>query len=121
MGSNRFQFTVRGSSLCHPSPCHVNAACATDSALPSGFTCTCNPPYIGDGFACQGNICECIFHVNVVCLAVIFRFEHSEYSITEEIGDRDLALQICLIVEDSPLFFDVGLTADESDGKNISH
>ncbi len=52
---------------------------------------------------------------------MIFRFEHSEYSITEGIGDRDLALQICLIVEDSPFFFDVGLTADESNGKNISH
>ncbi len=45
----------------------------------------------------------------------MFRFEHSEYSITEGIGD---ALQICVIVEDSPLVFVVGLTAEESDGKN---
>ncbi|XP_064398055.1 uncharacterized protein LOC135344730 isoform X3 [Halichondria panicea] len=92
-----------GSNLCHPSPCDVNAVCATVSALPSGFTCMCNPPYIGDGFSCQ----------------VIVSFEHSEYSTTEGIGDRDLALQICLVVEDSPLVFDVVLVTEESDDFDI--
>ncbi len=47
---------------------------------------------------------------------MIVSFEHSEYSTTEGIGDRDLALQICLVVEDSPLVFDVVLVTEESDG-----
>lgn len=46
---------------------------------------------------------------------VIVRFEETGYSSLEGIGDFDLALQICLIVEDSPNTFDVELVTEDSD------
>ncbi len=69
---------------------------------------------------------ELLSHCNAACIiitinfvlkvffAVIVRFEQSGYSSSEGISDEDLALQICLIVQDSPSTFDVELFVDGS-------
>ena len=38
---------------CNSEPCDTNAVCARDSPLNTNFTCTCNPPFQGDGFTCE--------------------------------------------------------------------
>ena len=39
------------SDPCSSSPCDTNAVCTQSSD--SSYTCTCSPPYGGDGFTCQ--------------------------------------------------------------------
>ena len=44
---------------------------------------------------------------------VFISFDKLEYTVEEDIGDQDLALQICLIANNSPLPFMVNLQLDE--------
>ena len=54
----------------------------------------------------------------ILLLIVLISFEKLEYTVNEDIGDQDLALQICLIANNSPLTFhvDVQLAEDSSEG-----
>ena len=38
---------------CDPDPCDPNAICAEAPGTDPGFTCTCIPPFVGDGFVCR--------------------------------------------------------------------
>ena len=38
---------------CLSSPCDANAVCERDEMTMSSYTCTCTPPYEGDGFSCS--------------------------------------------------------------------
>lgn len=44
-----------GPDPCQSGPCHVRATCEREDPITDSFNCTCQSPFIGDGFSCSGN------------------------------------------------------------------